>query len=79
MGYEEHKEPRKEKWMKEPIIDESKIIIRKPSIYIGGIYCKTNEEQRFHEVVNRFVVICGVVSLLLSVGMILYFHFLQYF
>ena len=62
--------------MKEPIIDKSKVIIREPLIYVGGVYCKTKKEQQFYKTVGVVATVCGVVSVLGLVALISYFYFL---
>ena len=62
--------------MNEPIIDKSKVIIREPQIYVGGVYCKTKKEQRLYKIVGTIATVCGVVGALGLVALISYFYFL---
>lgn len=62
--------------MKEPIIDKSKVIIREPQIYVGGVYCKTKKEQRLYKILGAIATVCGVVGALGLVALTSYFYFL---
>ena len=62
--------------MKEPIIDKSKVIIKEPLIYVGGVYCKTKKEQRLYKILGAIATVCGVVGALGLVALTSYFYFL---
>jgi hypothetical protein len=60
--------------MKEPIIDTSKVIIREPQIYVGGVYCKTKQEQQFYKILGAIATICGVIGAVGLVALVSYFY-----
>jgi hypothetical protein len=62
--------------MNEQIIDKSKVIIREPQIYVGGIYCKTKKEQQLYKISGAIATVCGVVGALGLVALTSYFYFL---
>jgi len=62
--------------MKESIIDKSKVIVREPLIYVGGVYCKTKKEQRLYKILGIIATVCGVVGVLGLVALTSYFYFL---
>ena len=62
--------------MNEPMIDKSKIIIREPQIYVGGVYCKNKKEQRLYKTLGAIATVCGVIGVLGLVALTSYFYFL---
>jgi len=62
--------------MKETIIDKSKVIVREPLIYVGGVFCKTKKEQKLYKILGVVATICGVVGALGLVALTSYFYFL---
>lgn len=62
--------------MKEPIIYKNEVIIREPQIYIGGVYCKTKNEQQLYKILGTITTICGVIGILGFISFISYFYFL---
>lgn len=53
-------------------IDETKIIIKKPLIYVFGIYCETKKQEYFYLILIHISIIIGAVGLVVLVPLIFY-------
>lgn len=64
--------------MFEPIIYESKVIIRSPEIRVCGVVCKDNKMVKQYKSFGSIAVICGVVGVLGLISILSYYNVFGY-
>lgn len=58
-------------------VDETKIIIKKPLIYVFGIYCENKKQEHFYLILTLISIIVGAVGLVVLVPLIFYLKFFR--